>query len=138
MKLILAHAARGFNPWHTIEGIGSLRGLGNVWFDTSGVCEAAAFEAIVETMGHSRLLYGTDFPVSHQRGRVVAVGDSFHWLMAEEMQLKQPHLSLRPVLVGLESLRALKLAVRRLKLSDNHVEDIFHDNAMQLYSPRLQ
>ena len=46
MQLILAHAARGFNPWHTIEGIESLRGLDNVWFDTSAVTEAGAFEAI--------------------------------------------------------------------------------------------
>src|SRR5438034_1361609 len=50
MRLILAHAARGFNPWHTIEGIDSLRGLENVWFDTSAVTEAGAFEAIVDAV----------------------------------------------------------------------------------------
>ena len=45
MRLILAHAARGFNPWHTIEGIDSLRGLSNVFFDTSAVTEAGAFRS---------------------------------------------------------------------------------------------
>ena len=89
MRLILAHAARGFNPWHTIEGIESLRGLENVWFDTSAVTEAGAFEAIVETMGHEKLMYGTDFHVSHIRGRCVAIGDSFHWLYADEMELEE-------------------------------------------------
>ena len=44
MRLILAHAARGFNPHHTIEGIEALRGLTNVWCDTSAVGEAGAFE----------------------------------------------------------------------------------------------
>jgi glutamate-1-semialdehyde 2,1-aminomutase len=68
MRLILAHAGRGFNPWHTIEGVGALAGLNNLWFDTSAVTEAGGFEAIVETFGHSRLLYGSDFPVSHLRG----------------------------------------------------------------------
>jgi len=106
MRLILAHAARGFNPWHTIEGIDSLRGLRNVWFDTSAVTEAGAFEAIVETMGHDRLLYGTDFYVSHLRGRCIAIGDSFHWLYAEEMGLAEKHTTLQPVLIGLESLRS--------------------------------
>ena len=134
MKLILAHAARGFNPWHTIEGIEGLRGLDNVWFDTSSVTEAGAFEAIVETMGHARLLYGSDFPVSHLRGRCVAIGDSFQWLLADEMRLEQPHLILKPVLVGLESLRALKLAARRLKLTDRQIEDVFHNNAADLFS----
>src|SRR5215813_8514053 len=133
MRLILAHAARGFNPWHTIEGIAGLRGLDNVWFDTSAVTEAGAFEAIVETMGHERLLYGSDFSISHLRGRCVAVGDSFHWFYAEDMSLEERHTTLRPVLVGLESLRSLRLAARQLKLTDRQVEDIFYNNAAQLW-----
>lgn len=134
MRLILAHAARGFNPWHTIEGIGSLRGLKNVWCDTSAVTEAGAFEAIVETLGHDRLLYGTDFHVSHLRGRCIAIGDSFHWLYAEEMGLAEKHTTLQPVLIGLESLRSLCLAIQRLKLNDRQIEDIFYNNAAQLFS----
>ncbi len=136
MRLILAHAARGFNPWHTIEGIESLRGLGNVWFDTSAVTEAGAFEAIVETMGHERLLYGSDFYISHMRGRCVAIGDSFHWFYAEDMGLEERHTTLRPVLIGLESLRSLRLAARRLKLTDPQIEDIFYNNAARLFAFR--
>ena len=132
MRLILAHAARGFNPWHTIEGIESLRGLDNVWFDTSAVTEAGAFEAIVETMGHEKLMYGTDFHVSHTRGRCIAIGDSFHWLYADEMDLGEKHITLQPVLVGLESLRSLRLACDRLKLTERQVEDIFYGNAAAL------
>lgn len=133
LRLILAHAARGFNPWHTIEGIHTLAGLPNVWCDTSAVTEAGAFEVIVETLGHERLLYGTDFHVSHMRGRCVAIGDSFHWLYADEMNLAEKHTQLRPVLIGLESLRSLFLACRRLKLTDSQVEAIFYTNAAQLF-----
>ena len=132
MRLILAHAARGFNPWHTIEGIESLRGLDNVWFDTSAVTEAGAFEAIVETMGHEKLMYGTDFHVSHTRGRCIAIGDSFHWLYADEMDVEEKHISLKPVLIGLESLRSIRLACDRLKLSERQVDDIFYGNAAAL------
>lgn len=134
MRLILAHAGRGFNPWHTIEGIESLRGLGNVWFDTSAVTEAGAFEAIVDVFGHERLLYGSDFYISHLRGRCVAVGDSFHWFYADDMQLEERHATLQPVLVGLESLRSLRLAARRLRLTDAQVEDIFYHNAARLWA----
>jgi glutamate-1-semialdehyde 2,1-aminomutase len=125
--------ARGFNPWHTIEGIDSLRGLENVWFDTSAVTEAGAFEAIVEMIGHDRLLYGSDFYISHMRGRCVAIGDSFHWFYAEDMGLEEKHATLQPVLVGLESLRSLRLAARRLKLSDTQVENLFYGNAARLF-----
>ena len=64
----------------------------------------------------------------------MAIGDSFQWLLADEMRLEQPHLILKPVLVGLESLRALKLAARRLKLTDRQIEDVFHNNAADLFS----
>ena len=134
IRLILAHAARGFNPWHTIEGIESLRGLDNVFFDTSAVTEAGAFEAIVETMGHDRLLYGSDFHVSHLRGRCVAIGDSFHWFYADDMKLSEKHTRLQPVLIGLESIRSLHLACRRLRLRDSQIEDIFYCNAGQLFA----
>jgi glutamate-1-semialdehyde 2,1-aminomutase len=134
MRLILAHAGRGFNPWHTIEGVASLRGLRNVWFDTSAVTEAGAFEAIVDVFGHERLIYGSDFPISHMRGRCVAIGDSFHWFYADEMGLDERHATLRPALIGLEALRSLRLAVRRLRLSDAQIEDIFYTNAARLFS----
>ena len=34
---------------------------------------------------------GSDFPVSHLRGRCVAIGDSFHWFYADEMNLAEKH-----------------------------------------------
>jgi predicted TIM-barrel fold metal-dependent hydrolase len=133
MRLILAHAARGFNPHHTIQGIESLRGLRNVWCDTSAVTEAGAFEAIIGTLGVEHLLYGSDFAVSHLRGRCVAVGDSFLWLSAQNTDYRAWYGDLQPVLVGLESLRVLKLACRHLRLSDSQVERIFFHNAAELY-----
>lgn len=134
MRWILAHAARGFNPHHTIEGIGSLRGLRNVWCDTSAVTDAGAFEAIIETLGYDRLLFGSDFPVSHDRGRCVAIGDSFLWLSETNTKFEASYAPIQPTLVGIESLRVLKNACRYLKLSDSQVEAIFHGNAANLYS----
>jgi glutamate-1-semialdehyde 2,1-aminomutase len=133
MQLILAHAARGFNPHHTMLGIGALRGLRNVWFDTSAVTDSGAVEAIIQTLGHKRVLYGSDFPVSHQRGRCVAVGDSFLWISAGNTLLDVPYAKLELALVGHESLRTLKVAVMSLRLTDGQVEDIFHTNATRLF-----
>jgi glutamate-1-semialdehyde 2,1-aminomutase len=134
IRMILAHAGRGFNVHHTIEGVGALRGLPNVWFDSSAVTEAGAFEAIVETMGHRRLMWGSDFPISHLRGRCIAIGDQFVWLYEDTLQWDTilPH-PIQPLLVGHESLRALKLAATRLKLSDTQIEDIFYGNAAELF-----
>jgi glutamate-1-semialdehyde 2,1-aminomutase len=135
VRMILAHAARGFNPFHTIEGIHSLKGLRNVWCDSSAVTEAGGFEAIVETLGHDRLLWGSDFPISHLRGRCVAVGDEFLWLY--ENTLDWEHIAsyapIRLFFVGHESLRAMKLAAMRLRLKDPQIEDIFFNNGTRLF-----
>ena len=64
---------------------------------------------------------------------MVALGDSFHWIYADEMDLAEKHISLEPVLIGLESLRSLRLACRRLKLTDGQIEDIFYHNAAKLF-----
>jgi predicted TIM-barrel fold metal-dependent hydrolase len=135
-RFILAHAARGFNPHHTMEGIGALRGLPNIWCDTSAVTEAGAFEAIVRTLGVDRLLYGGDAPVTHLRGRCVAIGDSFLWLSEANTNFTTAYADCRPALVGFESLRVLKQACWNLGLSDSDVEKIFWGNAARLYNLR--
>lgn len=132
-RFILAHAARGFNPHHTIEGIESLRGLGNMWCDTSAVTDGGAIEAIVRSLGVDRLLYGSDAPVTHLRGRCVAIGDSFLWLSESNTDFSAAYADLQPTLVGLEALRTLKLACWNLRLSDTDVEKIFWGNAASLY-----
>jgi glutamate-1-semialdehyde 2,1-aminomutase len=129
--LVLAHAARGFCAQHTVEGIASLRGLDNVFFDTSAICEAAAYEAILQTFGPTRLLFGTDFPVCEIRGRCISVGDGFLWLGEENVAWEQSTFA-KPQLVGVESIFALRQACRTLRLRDSDVEKIFCTAARQM------
>jgi glutamate-1-semialdehyde 2,1-aminomutase len=133
MRLILAHAARGFNPHHTLLGIDSLLDLDNVWFDTSAVTDCGAVEVIIRRLGHRRVLYGADFPVSHLRGRCVGLGDSFFWISPQNTQLQVPYADLQLAMVGHESLRMLKVAAMATGLTDSQVEDVFWGNAARLF-----
>ena len=134
MKLILAHSARGFQPAHNLEGLPKLTGLDNLYFDTSANCEPIAHQAILRIIGHERLLYGTDFPVSLLRGRSVAVADTFLWLYGDTPVWNEKHKTIRPTLVGHEHLRSLKWACWSEKLSDKKVEDVFWNNAARLFN----
>ena len=131
-RLILAHAARGFHSPNTIRGLAALRGLDNVWFDTSGVCERDAFEAILREFGPRRLMWGTDYPVSQIRGRCVTVGDGFAWLEADSVHWEKTGPQGRPTLVGLESLRALLAAADAFGLDEADLQDLFVGNAERL------
>ena len=131
-RLILAHAARGFHAPNTVRGLAALRGLGNVWFDTSGICERDAFEAILREFGPRRLMWGTDYPVSQIRGRCVTVGDGFAWLEADSVNWEKTGPQGRPTLVGLESLRALLAAADAFGLDEADLQDLFAGNAERL------
>lgn len=130
-RLILAHSARGFCGGHTVEGITSLRGLDNVYFDNSAVCEAAPSEAIIREFGTGRLMFGTDFPVSDMRGRCISIGDGFQWLYEDTLDWNASKFA-KPQYIGLESLLALQQACRTMRLRDDDVERIFSTNARQM------
>jgi glutamate-1-semialdehyde 2,1-aminomutase len=123
-RLILAHAARGFCGRHTVEGIDSLRGLDNVFFDTSAVCEPEAFETILKTFGPTRLFFGADFCVTEMRSRCVNLADGFLWLDEIKPDFSRSRFA-RPTLLGIESLLALRQACSNQYLTDGDVEEVF-------------
>ena len=131
-RIILAHAARGFNPWHTVEGIEHIAGIENIWFDMSGICEAGAIVAILRAFGPRRLLWGSDYPVSETHGRCVAVGDSFVWLDETTVKWESLSLECHPTTVGIESARALLDAADQFGLNSEDLRDIFCDNTLRL------
>ena len=91
-----------------------------------------AHAAILTILGHERFLYGSDFFVSHLRGKSVAASDSFVWLYANTPVWDDPNLCAQPTFVGIEHLRSLKWACWSLGLSDSQIEDIFWNNAVRL------
>jgi glutamate-1-semialdehyde 2,1-aminomutase len=131
-NLLLAHAGRGFHAPNTIRALPALKDLENVYFDTAAICEPDALMAIVKTFGARRLLWGSDFPVSQQRGKCVTVGDAFSWICPRRIDVDPNAPACHPTLVGLESLRALGLAAQLMDFSKQDLEDIFFNNALRL------
>lgn len=130
-QLVLAHAARGFHAPNTVKGIDALLGLSNVWFDASAVCEAEAIAAILDRFGPRRVMWGSDFPVSQLRGRCVTMGTGFAWVTDDHVAWDNQFFG-KPLVVGLESLRATLSATEQLGLNREDLRDIFCDNALRL------
>jgi len=133
MTLILDHSARGFNPYHCVAGLQNLTGLHNLYVDTSVCCSPLATMACIKYLGIDHVMYGSDFYCSHIRGTNFPLGQSFMWL---DESLEIPQLvadKTKPVLVGLENLRAVKAAFHILKLKDSDIEKYFWNNAAKLF-----
>ena len=94
-----------------------------------------AFYKLRHKINVDRLMWGSDFPVSHFRGRCVAIGDEFLWLYENTLDWDTVagYARIYPFFVAHESLRALKLAVTRLHLSDSQIDDIFRTNGLKLF-----
>jgi len=131
--LILAHAGRGFHAPNTVKGLAALRGLENVFFDSSAICEPAALVAVLEEFGPRKLLWGSDYWISETRGKAVTVGDGFLWLTDETVRWEKITPACRPILVGIESLRALRDGAKMIGLERSDIEDIFYSNAANLF-----
>ncbi|MCX6993522.1 MAG: amidohydrolase family protein [Kiritimatiellaeota bacterium] len=129
MTLILDHCMRGFNPHHLREGLARLPHFANLYADLSLTCTALAVATCIKHLGISQVVYASDFYCSHFRGTNLPVGDSFLWLSEDMPIWDQVVYGAKPVLQGLENLRAIKAACRLLDLSDNDVEAIFWGNA---------
>lgn len=131
-KIVLAHAGRAFNSRHTIDALPHLAGCENIWFDSSAICESEALVAILKTFGSGRLMWGSDFPVSCQRGRCVSIGTGFAWITTDDFDWSDGAFFGEPIQVGLESTRALLSACRQCDLSPDEVSAVFNDTARAL------
>ena len=127
-KLILAHCARGFAAWTAVDSIRKLAGLDNIWFDLAAVCEAAPIAACILTTGGKRVLWGSDYPICMHRGRAISLNLGQLWLIDELIPEGEP-----ACLLAAENLLATRQACHLLDLDATQVQDIFYNNAAELF-----
>lgn len=122
-QTVLAHIARSFNH-RNARGLRVLANCPSLFVDTSAVTEVEGMRLAIDVLGPHRVVYGSDYPISHLRGRCVTVGNQMLWLYAEEN--KAPEMTL----IGIESLLALRTACTQAGLGVADVQGIFRDSAL--------
>ncbi|MDD3932061.1 MAG: amidohydrolase [Clostridiaceae bacterium] len=135
--LILAHAARSFAAWTAIESVEALRTYENVWFDFSAICESPAMIQILKTVGVSRCMWGSDYPVSCFSGKAISIGDSFYWIYNKDLERFKGATKFNSWQVGTENLMAVRQACIIRDLSRNDIEKLFFSNAENLFRRNL-
>jgi predicted TIM-barrel fold metal-dependent hydrolase len=132
-RWILAHCARSYSAWAIEKAAGSLRGLPNVWYDTSSVCESDSFDALYSSVGPERVMYGSDdIPIGVMRGKYIAFGHAWAYLSETNHALGLSHCDPRMTFTRYEQLRAMRRAARRLGMTRQQNEALFHDTAAAL------
>jgi len=131
-KWVLAHCARSYSAWAIEAAATSLRGLPNVWYDTSTVCEADAIDALYTGVGADRVMYGSDDMIGPMRGKYISFGYAWSFLGPDNHDLKTSHCDGRMTYIRYEQLRAMRRGARRVGLTDAQRHALFHDTARNL------
>ena len=128
--LILAHCARGFASWTTIETVRKLKGIPNIYYDMAAICEPATMYEVIRQAGHDKVMWGSDYCIDRVRGRAFSCGETFTWVYDYDLPEEGIHMPMS--LVCLESLFAFYQASLMLDLTKAQIEDIFYNNAVRL------
>jgi len=131
-RWILAHCARSYSAWAIEAAATSIRGLPNVWYDTSTVCESDAFDALYTGVGLDRVMYGSDDMIGPMRGKYITFGHAWSHLSRENHDMRLGHCDPRMTYIRYEQLRAMKRGARQIGLSQAQRNALFHDTARAL------
>ena len=129
-KLILAHCARGFSSWTTIEHVRQMKGIPNIYYDLAGITDPATIFETIRQAGHNKVLWGSDYCIDRARCKAVSTSQTFTWLFDRFLAKKEVHLPVS--LLCLESLFAFYQASLMLDLTQEQIADIFYNNASTL------
>ena len=138
-KMVLAHCALGHHPDKLKSGLKWLEGLDNVWMDCSGVTEALSILYSIQALGHKKILYGSDgYYFGKVLGRIFAMGGNFIGLHDGSEVKIPPDYQYRALTNACEGLLALFAAGDILGLTDEQWDDIFYNNADELYLSKIR
>jgi predicted TIM-barrel fold metal-dependent hydrolase len=133
VKWILAHCARSYAPWVIQRAADAIRGLPNVWYDASSVCDSDVIEALMEAVGPERVMYGSDdLPVGASRGKYITFGYAWAFLSESNHSLDLSHCNGQMTFVLYEQLRAMRRAAMRLELTPVQIDNLFYNTAAEL------
>lgn len=128
--LILAHAARAFAGWTGFETVEKLKDFDNIFFDLSAICEVPQMFQIIKKCGLSRVMWGSDFPISKMKGKAISLADKFYWIYDFEHPEITKDIELWSIFE--ENLMAVRQTALMLDLSQKQKEDLFYNNAKSL------
>lgn len=136
VKFILAHCGRSFAAWTGMESFGKLRGIDNIFYDFSGICESPQMFMLIKTAGLEKCMWGSDYPISLLAGKAISIADSFYWIGEKDLERMTGTTEFHSWLIGTENLMAVRQAAKMLELTSGDLEKFFCKNAESLFFGR--
>jgi len=139
--LVIAHLGRNYTLPHAQQSLPQLADDEGLFFDLSAVMNPDVLCFALRTLGHGRLIYGTDNPVFYMRGRQQWSGTSYINRTSHPFYFNRDHeppeVEAAYTLYMYEALYAIKRACELAGVERGQVEAIFQGNARRLIDATL-
>ena len=129
-KLILAHCARGFASWTTVEAVREMKGIPNLYYDMAAICDPATMFELIRQAGCDHVMWGSDYFIDRAHGKPINTGDSFRWLYTHEVPESVAFPACKTVL---ESLMSFYQASLMLDLTKEEISRVFYGTGCGLF-----
>jgi predicted TIM-barrel fold metal-dependent hydrolase len=131
-KIVLAHIGRSYGPYFLEKGIDEIKHLKNLYYDLAMVNDEAVIELLIEKVGAKKIIFGSDMPISLNKGKHICINRQCLFITKDKFPWSIPIEKLNCTYFIYETLRALKFACIRHKLSKNDMNRILYSNAKEL------
>jgi uncharacterized protein len=136
VKVVIAHLGRSYTLPHAEASLPQLAGDEGLYFDISAVLNPDVLRFALSTLGHQRIVFGTDNPILYMRGRQQWRGSDYvnrtSYPFYFNRQREPPEIEAQYTLYLYEALRALRQASEAVGLGTDQVEAVFRGNAQRL------
>ncbi|MFA6714778.1 MAG: amidohydrolase family protein [Victivallales bacterium] len=136
-KIIFAHIGRAYYLKNIVGCLDGIARCPNACIDTAMVNHEGVLEYAFRKFPRDRILFASDAPIAFLHGKSVEINNQYAYLMAEDYRIGTAIYDLEKAVeftfFYYEQLRALKLAGERAGLSRSEIENIFFNNAFNLF-----
>jgi len=145
IKLIIAHVGRAYCNHDVGDAFEVLGESERMLFDISANTNAWVFERLIRAVGPKRILFGSDMPVLRMRMRRMTEDDHYVNVVPRglygdvsgdrNMAEADGQEAEKLTFFLYEEIDAFRRAAEATGLTAGDVEDVFHNNAMELLTP---
>ena len=142
LKFIVAHIGRAYIPSDMGNALEELAECDNLLYDFCANTSSENMEATLRSVGHKRMLFGSDMPVLRMRMRRIEDNGTYVNLVPPKIYgdiSNDPHMrevssqeAEKLTYFMYEEILAMKKAIERIGLGKAEIEDLFYNNANEL------
>ncbi|MCV7225138.1 amidohydrolase family protein [Mycolicibacterium komossense] len=140
-RVIIAHIGRAYTLHDVGDGMAAMSQTQNLLFDITANTNSDVMRLLIDAVGPSRILFGSDLPIFTMRAHRIVEGDQYvnvvprgkYHIAPNDPTMRETDSAETITLLLYEQIDAFRRAATAAGLSRTEIQRVFHDNAAHLF-----